>query len=74
MVYLSRIELELDLAAVWVSVIIPERSSSVDWLLGFDEPPQRTQNASKPRTLIARLLVLANTDAMGGNIESLTVV
>lgn len=38
------------------------------------EPPQRTTNACKPRTLMARLVVLLNTWAIIGNSSFLMVL
>lgn len=50
----------------------PERSSNPSD--SFADPPHRTEKASKLRTLMARLLVLLNVLAMGGNTSFLTVL
>lgn len=67
-VYLSKAVEELFLFAF--EFITPSRPS----LLAVGSlPPQRITNASKPRTLIPRLLVLLNTEAMIGNNSFLMV-
>lgn len=50
---------------------IPSRPSSFE--AESEEPPQRITNASRPRTLIPRLLVLLKTEAMTGNRSFLMV-
>ena len=66
-VYLSR--------AVELLFLLASRMPSNPSLLEAesDEPPQRTTNASRPRTLIPRLLVLLKTEAMTGNRSFLMV-
>ena len=69
MVYLSRAVEELFLLAF--ELLMPSRPSLLD--AGSFEPPHKITNASKPRTLIPRLLVLVNTEAMTGNSSFLIV-
>ena len=70
-VYLSRMDdfTDCDLL-VWLT---PDRSSSIAPLLST-EPPQSTANASKQRTLIARLFVRLKVEAIGGKTSFLTVL
>jgi hypothetical protein len=68
-VYLSRAEDELFLLALLF--MTPSRPSLLD--AGSVEAPQRIANASKPRTLIPRLLVLVKTEAITGNSSFLMV-
>lgn len=67
MVYLSS-AVELLFLLVF---IIPSRPSLLAF--GSDEPPQRITKASRPRTLMPRLLVLLKTEAMTGNRSFLMV-
>ena len=60
-VYLSRAVEEL---VFLVFAMIPSRPSLLP--AGSFEPPQSITNASRPRTLIPRLLVFVNTEAMTG--------
>lgn len=66
-VYLSK-TLEL---FVFRAANMPFRSSSA---LGSEDPPQRITNASSPRTLIPKLLVLLKTVAITGNSSFLIVL
>lgn len=69
MVYLSRAVDELFLLAL--ILLIPSSPSLLD--AGSFEPPQRITKASRPRTLIPRLLVLVKTEEMTGNNSFLMV-
>lgn len=68
-VYLSKAVEELFLLAL--GFMIPSRPSLLD--AGSFVPPQSVTNASNPRTLIPRLLVLVKTEAMTGNSSFLIV-
>lgn len=59
-VYLSR-----GVEVFFLVAPIPSRPSLLE--AGSFEPPQRTTKASRPRTLIPRLLVFVNTEAITGN-------
>lgn len=71
-VYLSRIEVEPDLVC-WGLLEAPGKSPSKVEGSSFTDPPHKITNASRPRTLMARLLVLLKTAAMGGKTSSFTV-
>lgn len=70
-VYLSKMDdfMDCDLL-VWLT---PDRSSPIASLPPM-EPPQRTANASRQRTLMARLLVRLKVEAIGGKTSFLTVL
>lgn len=71
-VYLSRIDAEPDLDC-WGLLDIPTKSPPEVEGSSFMDPPHKITNDSKPRTLIARLLVLVKTEAIGGKMSSFTV-
>lgn len=68
-VYLSNAVDELFLLAV--EFMMPSKPSLLD--AGSLDPPQRITNASSPRTLIPRLLVLVKTEAITGKSSFLMV-
>lgn len=60
-------------SAVELLFLLVSRTPSRPSFAGSDEPPQRMTNASRPRTLMPRLLVLLKTDAMTGKSSFLIV-
>ena len=70
-VYLSRIALVFCLGGLW-SFAPPSRPSLIS-VVSDEEPPHSMTNASNPRILMPRLLVLLNTAATTGNSSFLMV-
>ena len=71
-VYLSNTTLLCGLEA-FGPLVVPSRPSPISLSVEFCNPPQSKTNASSPRTFMARLLVLANTDATTGKTSCLIV-
>lgn len=69
--YLSKIALEV-FPFVFAPVGVPS-SPSLSSLSAFCKPPQNITNASRPRILILKLLVLLNTEATTGKSSFLMV-